>query len=68
MLRCVDKFVMWTGRVFDSIVEYSRDELIPTIKNNIDNFVGWIREKISSNQVHATTSADVAGVAVAVNS
>lgn len=67
MLRCVDKFVMWTGRVFDSIVEYSRDELIPTIKNNIDNFVGWIREKISSNQVHATTSADVAGVAVAVN-
>lgn len=68
MLRYVDKFVMWTGKMFDSIVEYSRNELIPTIKNNIDNFVGWIREKISTNQVHATTNAEVEGVVVAVNS
>lgn len=67
LLTDIPKVVYWAGKAFDSIVEYSRDELIPTIKNNVDNFVGWIREKISSNQVHATTSADVAGVAVAVN-
>lgn len=64
LLTDIPEVVSWAGKAFDLFITKCSSELIPNIKKQVVNFIEWIREKIATNKVEATTDVTPSNVVV----